>query len=209
MARRSRASNRYEPADSRDFGPRFGYRDSRSISAATRRTYSRDRVSPGPVGHTRSPSPHYNRPIHRSRAQIRRSSDPRKRYFSPYGRRHKSFDYERPLQNPERGDINQSNKISMLIPHGRPDYRECSSQRSCPDLEPYTNDPYESVSDYEQRRPWTEFDDEHVHYTSSCQSGPRIKPESFSGNEDWEEYQSHFEDCAELSRWDHRSKVLF
>ena len=209
MARRSRASNRYEPADSRDFGPRFGYRDSRSISAATRRTYSRDRVSPGPVRHTRSPSPHYNRPIRRSRAQIRRSSDPRKRYFSPYGRRHKSFDYERPLQNPERGDINQSNKISMLIPHGRPDYRECSTQRSCPDLEPYTNDPYESVSDYEQRRPWTEFDDEHVHYTSSCQSGPRIKPESFSGNEDWEEYQSHFEDCAELSRWDHRSKILF
>ena len=164
MARRSRASNRYEPADSRDFGPRFGYRDSRSISAATRRTYSRDRVSPGPVRHTRSPSPHYNRPIRRSRAQICRSSDPRKRYFSPYGRRHKSFDYERPLQNPERGDINQSNKISMLIPHGRPDYRECSTQWSCPDLEPYTNDPYDSVSDYKQRRPWTEFDDEHVHY---------------------------------------------
>ena len=209
-AGRSRASNRNESSDHcRTFGTGLGYRSTTGISAATRRTFSRYQGSPGPVRHAGTPFPHMYEPIRRSRHQTRNFRDTSKRYYSPYSRRHKSFDYERPLQSPGRGDINQSNRISMPIPHGRPDYRECSAQRSCPDLEPYINDPYESVSDYEQRRPWTEFGDEHVHYQSPCQSGPRIKPESYSGNEDWEEYQSHFEDCAELSRWDHRSKVLF
>ena len=208
-AGRSRASNRYEPADCRKFGTSLGYRSSTGISAATLRTFSRDRESPGLERRTGSPSPHYYRPRRRSRHQTRNFRDTSKRYYSPYSRRHKSFDYERPVQSPGRGDINQSNRISMPIPHGRPDYRESYAQRFCPDLEPYINDPYESVPDYEQRRHWTEFGDEHVHYQSPCQIGPRIKPESYSGNEDWEEYQSHFEDCAELSRWDHRSKVLF
>lgn len=36
-----------------------------------------------------------------------------------------------------------------------------------------------------------------------------MKPEPFSGKESWEEYLSHFEDCAELSRWTDREKVLF
>lgn len=36
-----------------------------------------------------------------------------------------------------------------------------------------------------------------------------MKPEPFSGKESWEEYLSHFEDCAELSRWSDREKVLF
>ena len=209
-AGRSRASNRNESSDyCRTFGTGLGYRSATGISAATRRTFSRYQGSPGPVRHAGTPFPHLYEPIRRSRHQTRNFRDTSKLYYSPYSRRYKSFDYERPLQSPGRGDINQSNKISMPIPHGRPDYRECSAQRSCPDLEPYINDPYESVSDYEQRRPCTEFGDEHVHYQSPCQSGPRIKPESYSGNEDWEEYQSHFKDCAELSRWDHRTKVLF
>ena len=40
-------------------------------------------------------------------------------------------------------------------------------------------------------------------------SGPAIRPESYDGNDTWEEYISHFEDCAELCRWDDRSKVLY
>ena len=40
-------------------------------------------------------------------------------------------------------------------------------------------------------------------------SVPNLKPEPYSGSEPWEEYHSHFEDCAELCRWDAQSKVLF
>ncbi|KAL3874192.1 hypothetical protein ACJMK2_037238 [Sinanodonta woodiana] len=35
-----------------------------------------------------------------------------------------------------------------------------------------------------------------------------IKPEPFSGTEDWEEYVSHFEICAELGHWKESEKVL-
>ena len=38
---------------------------------------------------------------------------------------------------------------------------------------------------------------------------PCLKPESYSGSQNWEEYHSHFEDCAELSDWDSHNKVLF
>lgn len=34
-----------------------------------------------------------------------------------------------------------------------------------------------------------------------------MKPESYDGNVSWEEYISHFSDCAELSRWTDRQKV--
>ena len=59
---------------------------------------------------------------------------------------------------------------------------------------------YDSEFDYKRRRNETEYEDEHVHY-SFYQGGPRIKPESYSGTKNWEEYQSHM--------WDHRRKVLF
>lgn len=35
-----------------------------------------------------------------------------------------------------------------------------------------------------------------------------IKPEPYDGTEDWEEYISHFEICAELGRWREADKVL-
>ena len=35
-----------------------------------------------------------------------------------------------------------------------------------------------------------------------------IKPETYDGVEDWEEYISHFEFCAELGRWGDHEKVL-
>ncbi|MEW8545924.1 MAG: hypothetical protein AB2693_20575 [Candidatus Thiodiazotropha sp.] len=38
--------------------------------------------------------------------------------------------------------------------------------------------------------------------------GPTVKPDPYSGQESWEEYISHFENCADLSKWDHRQKVL-
>ncbi len=35
-----------------------------------------------------------------------------------------------------------------------------------------------------------------------------MKPESYTGEKDWEAYLSHFEDCAELSGWTSRMKKL-
>ena len=206
-AGRSRASNRNEYSDyCRTFGTGLGYRSATGISAATRRTFSRDRENPGPVRRTGSPSPHYYRPRRRSRPQTRNFRDTSKRYYSQYSRHYRSYDYKRP---PGRGDINQSNRLSMIIAHGMPEYKERSPDRSYYYPEPNDNNPYDNLSYYEQCRPILEFEDEHVHYPPSYHSEPRIKPDPYTGNEDWEEYQSYFEDCAELSRWDPRSKVLF
>lgn len=36
-----------------------------------------------------------------------------------------------------------------------------------------------------------------------------LKPEPYSGKDCWEEYLSHFEDCAELGHWDNRTKLLY
>ncbi|KAH3795110.1 hypothetical protein DPMN_148655 [Dreissena polymorpha] len=35
-----------------------------------------------------------------------------------------------------------------------------------------------------------------------------MKPDSYDGTKCFEQYMSHFEDCAELSCWDYRTKVL-
>lgn len=35
-----------------------------------------------------------------------------------------------------------------------------------------------------------------------------LKPEAFTGGDDWQEYISHFEVCAELGRWNDHEKVL-
>jgi hypothetical protein len=35
-----------------------------------------------------------------------------------------------------------------------------------------------------------------------------IKPDKYSGNEDWEQYFSHFQDCAELGKWTTQEKLL-
>lgn len=36
-----------------------------------------------------------------------------------------------------------------------------------------------------------------------------MKPEPYNGDDDWDEYLSHFQDCAELCRWSDRAKLLF
>ena len=38
---------------------------------------------------------------------------------------------------------------------------------------------------------------------------PVEKPESYDGKLDWDEYISHFRDCADLGRWPDRTKLLF
>ena len=118
--------------------------------------------------------------------------------------RYWSSDHQRSLNSQEWGDINPSN---WLFPHGRPDYWESRISRTPHWPDPYDIDHY-TAQDYEHRRPRVDFEGNQIrqpHY----QGVPRIKPETYTGTEDWEEYRSHFEDCAELSGWDHRSKVLF
>lgn len=36
-----------------------------------------------------------------------------------------------------------------------------------------------------------------------------LKPDPYTGKDCWEEYLSHFEDCAELGQWDNRTRLLF
>ena len=36
-----------------------------------------------------------------------------------------------------------------------------------------------------------------------------IKPECFDGKDDWKEYMTHFENCAELGRWHGRIKLMY
>ena len=37
---------------------------------------------------------------------------------------------------------------------------------------------------------------------------PSVKPETYDGSADWDEYLCHFQVCAELGKWDEREKVL-
>ena len=48
----------------------------------------------------------------------------------------------------------------------------------------------------------------HVEKPVSKKAGLPVKPEPYSGSEDWEEYISHFTLCAELGRWTEQEKVL-
>lgn len=43
---------------------------------------------------------------------------------------------------------------------------------------------------------------------ASMKAGLPVKPEPYSGSEDWEEYISHFTLCSELGRWTEHEKVL-
>ncbi|KAH3700620.1 hypothetical protein DPMN_075597 [Dreissena polymorpha] len=38
---------------------------------------------------------------------------------------------------------------------------------------------------------------------------PHVKPDSFTGEEDWDQYISYFEDCAELAQWSEKEKLLY
>ena len=44
--------------------------------------------------------------------------------------------------------------------------------------------------------------------TAILQPSITIKPDKFTGDEDWEQYISHFEDCAELGQWSDREMFL-
>jgi len=46
------------------------------------------------------------------------------------------------------------------------------------------------------------------HNRMSTFNNMNIKPDTYNGTYDFESYLSHFEDCAELSMWDARTKVL-
>ncbi|KAK3580653.1 hypothetical protein CHS0354_017923 [Potamilus streckersoni] len=74
----------------------------------------------------------------------------------------------------------------------------------------------------EEETKYTEQNKNHSHYTRREANnagtipirlfpnyGPSLKPELFNGKECWEEYISHFENCAELCNWTKRDKVLF
>ena len=56
--------------------------------------------------------------------------------------------------------------------------------------------------------------DEHVYMPEPVRRCPRpahsitIKPDTFNGDDDWDQYISHFENCAELGQWTDRERAL-
>ena len=77
----------------------------------------------------------------------------------------------------------------------RPRYSSASPENR-PDFSPYR----------ESQSP-----DRHTHRNRDASrhyQGPTLKPDPYSGQENWEEYISHFENCANLCQWDRRQKVF-
>ena len=170
---------------------------SRSTYDANRhRTHNTD-TSYNHTGRPRSPSPYFSMPARRSRIQSRP--------YCSLNRQH-SQRYSSADDSPVRRDLNQSNK-SRPDSRGRLRSRNCSMSRQNPLLDPYDSE-YDELFN-EKRVSRNRSGRGKIHRPSSYQASPRIIPDHYNGNVDWEEYQSHFEDCAELSNWDHRSKVLF
>ena len=60
------------------------------------------------------------------------------------------------------------------------------------------------------------FSPRHKDYAGNaqpCSSSPKvhvpnIKPDTYDGTGSFEQYMSHFDDCAELSNWNERTRVL-
>ena len=78
---------------------------------------------------------------------------------------------------------------------------------------------HENVNDSPRREIRGQQDDEqydrHNRYDRQfhcCNRSQRpsivIKPDPFTGEEDWEQYISHFEDCAELGQWNEKEMLL-
>ncbi|KAH3776545.1 hypothetical protein DPMN_177979 [Dreissena polymorpha] len=38
---------------------------------------------------------------------------------------------------------------------------------------------------------------------------PNIKPDPYSGDEDWDQYIAYFEDCLEFAQWNEKEKLLY
>lgn len=58
------------------------------------------------------------------------------------------------------------------------------------------------------QRNYRERDTFYRDYDEAANYRMTVKPEPYDGSEDWEEYISHFEICAELGKWREQDKVL-
>jgi len=63
--------------------------------------------------------------------------------------------------------------------------------------------------DRHPRHEYNRNDRDNTYYQPLHQAQISLKPEPYSDKDCWEEYLSHFEDCAELRQWDNRTKLLF
>lgn len=216
MQRRARAPQRSTATNAdRCFETRQRYyssprRNFRSVSRHTHSPDYHDHSMHSPRRRVQSPSSPYLSPIRHSHYRSHHYRSQSKHSYSPKRQRLASPNHQRRMHGYGRGDANQSNQ-SLHIPSGRPDSPQYGSLGGpCPDVQIIDSDPYDSSSDLERSRPGIlDFPEEQVYNTTCYLGGPKIRPEPYTGSENWEEYQSHFEDCAELSKWDNRSKVLF
>jgi len=64
------------------------------------------------------------------------------------------------------------------------------------------------VENEEVRR--DEGDQDYIHRMPvHHERAPHVKPDAFTGEEDWDMYISHFEDCSRLARWTQNEKLLY
>ena len=191
-----------------DTSDRFDSSPKGRFFAGNRFVHIQDKYYKSPCRHARNPQRRHDGLDCRSRYRSRRCrSVVRQRSYSPQ-RRYRRSNIQAPMPASGRGDINQSNRIARQNARVRPD---CLDQDSLSVQRPAreTYDCCDTVPENEQPRPRIGYQGDPVYSHACYQAAPRIRPEPYTGCEDWEEYQSHFEDCAELSGWDSRSKVLF
>ena len=107
-------------------------------------------------------------------------------------------------------EVGQGEQIPNLSPVHRLEDRQCHTP--IPGVDPACirrNRFVPGLDDTPPRRPFM-FD----RLDDNCQPGPGsmhivMKPEPYNGKDDWDEYISHFQDCAELGGWSDRTKLLF
>ena len=106
--------------------------------------------------------------------------------------------------NDNEGQGTQSNDE-----RGFGDAQRDSDRRSVSPIRPVRLRRNRSTSFSEHRRtPYRYHDDNNDGRGRDWHRSPVITPDTFNGDDDWEQYISHFEDCAELGNWSIKEKVL-
>lgn len=104
--------------------------------------------------------------------------------------------------NEDEGEESQPLENAQNFERGRGDMRRSSMRQSVSPARGRRLSRQDRSTSFERRR--TPLFRDRDWYRSSI----TISPDTYSGDDDWEQYISHFEDCAELGKWTEKEKVL-
>lgn len=104
--------------------------------------------------------------------------------------------------NEEEGEESHPLENAQNFERGRGDMRRGSIRQSVSPARGRRLSRQDRSTSFERRR--TPLFRDRDWYRSSI----TISPDTYSGDDDWEQYISHFEDCAELGKWTEKEKVL-